>query len=63
MARTPRLRAFAQILPLQAAVQLVRPLFLGGFAPRWPLHLVVLLVYLAVAWWLALALTRRRFRA
>ena len=62
-AMPPWLRSFAQVLPLQAAVQLVRPLFLGGFDPRWPLHLAVLLSYLAAGWWLALALTRRRFRA
>lgn len=62
-AMPPWLRAFAQILPLQAAVRLVRPLFLGGFDPDWPLHLAVLLAYLGAAWWLALRLTRRRFRA
>ena len=50
-------------LPLTQAVELVRPLFMG----RWPgdvlLHLAVLALYAAVAWTIALALTRRRFRA
>jgi len=49
-------------LPLAQAVELVRPLFLG----RWPsdalLHLLVLVLYAVVAWRIALALTRRRFR-
>ena len=62
-AMPPWLQDFAQVLPLQAAVRLVRPLFLGGLDPRWPLHLAVLLAYLAAGWWLALVLTRRRFRA
>ncbi|MFN7863056.1 MAG: ABC transporter permease [Curvibacter sp.] len=50
-------------LPLTQAVELVRPLFMG----RWPadvlLHLAVLVLYAAVAWAIALALTRQRFRA
>jgi len=49
-------------LPLAQAVELVRPLFLG----RWPsdalLHLLVLVLYAVVAWRIALAFTRRRFR-
>ncbi|WP_443082436.1 ABC transporter permease [Tepidimonas sp.] len=48
-------------LPLTHAVQLVRPLFLD----RWPtdaaLHLAALAGTAVVAFWLALALTRRRF--
>lgn len=50
-------------LPLTAAVELVRPMFLD----RWPeaplLHLFVLAVYAVGAFWAALALTRRRFAA
>ncbi len=50
-------------LPLTQAVELVRPLFMG----RWPdqalLHFLVLAAYAALAWSIALALTRRRFRA
>lgn len=59
----PWLQLFSAWLPLTQAVELVRPLFLG----RWPsdvlLHLVVLVAYTVVAWNIALALTRRRFRA
>jgi lipooligosaccharide transport system permease protein len=55
-------RVISDWLPLTAAVELIRPLFLG----RWPaqalLHLTVLVVYAVVAFWIALALTRKRFR-
>lgn len=57
------LQHLARLLPLQAAVGLVRPLFLGRFDPAWPLHLGLLLLYLGASWWLALRLTLRRFRA
>lgn len=54
-------REIAQWLPLSAAVELVRPLFLD----RWPAHALrhaaVLAAYSAAAFWVALALTRRRF--
>lgn len=54
-------REIAQWLPLTAAVELVRPLFLD----RWPEHALrhaaVLAVYSAAAFWVALALTRKRF--
>ncbi len=50
-------------LPLTAAVELVRPMFLD----RWPEHAarhgLVLAAYALLAFWLALAMTRRRFRA
>ena len=56
------MRAVSDWLPLTAAVELIRPLFLG----RWPaqgwLHLAVLVVYGVAAFWIALALTRKRFR-
>lgn len=59
----PLLQLVSAWLPLTQAVELVRPLFLG----RWPagalLHLAVLAAYALVAWNIALALTRRRFRA
>ncbi|WP_180683137.1 ABC transporter permease [Tepidicella baoligensis] len=51
----------SNLLPLTHAVQLVRPLFMD----QWPsdawLHLGVLVAYAALAFWIALALTRRRF--
>ncbi len=54
-------REIAQWLPLTAAVELVRPLFLD----RWPEHALrhaaVLAAYSAAAFWVALALTRKRF--
>jgi lipooligosaccharide transport system permease protein len=57
------LRLFSDWLPLTNAVELVRPMFMN----QWPVapvrHLVVLVAYTVAAFWLALALTRRRFRA
>jgi lipooligosaccharide transport system permease protein len=58
----PRLvRLFSDWLPLTAAVELVRPLFMD----RWPAaplrHLLVLGAVAVAAFWAALALTRRRF--
>jgi lipooligosaccharide transport system permease protein len=54
-------RLVAEWLPLSAAVELVRPMFLD----RWPeqpvKHLVVLAAYAVAAFWIALAVTRRRF--
>jgi lipooligosaccharide transport system permease protein len=54
-------QTISDALPLTHAVALVRPMFLD----RWPeqplLHLAVLLAYGGVAFWMALALTRRRF--
>ena len=58
----PVVRAVADWLPLSNAVQLVRPLFLNQL-PAHPLrHLAVLLVVAVGSFWIALALTRRRFR-
>ena len=55
-------RAIADWLPLSVAVDLVRPLFLD----RWPDHplrlLAVLALFAGVSFWIALALTRKRFR-
>jgi len=58
----PLLRIVSDWLPLTNAVELVRPLFMD----RWPdtplRHVLVLAAYAVVAFGLALALTRRRFR-
>jgi lipooligosaccharide transport system permease protein len=57
------LRAFSDWLPLTSAVELVRPMFMD----QWPAHparnALVLVAYTVVAFWVALALTRKRFRA
>lgn len=57
------LRQASAVLPLTHAVELVRPLFLD----RWPVdaagHLLALAGYAVGAFWVALALTRRRFAA
>jgi len=56
------LKTASDWLPLTQSVELVRPLFQG----RWPadatVHLAVLALYAALAWWIALVLTKRRFR-
>ncbi len=55
-------RAISQWLPLTNAIDLVRPLFMDQW-PQHPLrHLLVLLVYAVAGFWIALALTRKRFR-
>jgi len=55
-------RIVADWLPLSSAVALVRPLFMD----QWPTdalrHGLVLLVFAVVSFWVALALTRKRFR-
>ncbi|MCJ7799819.1 MAG: nodulation protein NodJ, partial [Polaromonas sp.] len=45
-----------------AAVELIRPLFLGQWPAQAGLHLAVLVAYAVGAFWIALALTRKRFR-
>ena len=59
----PVVRAISDWLPLTNAVELVRPLFMD----RWPEHALrhglVLVATTTVAFWVALAFTRRRFRA
>jgi lipooligosaccharide transport system permease protein len=54
-------RAVASWLPLASAVQLVRPLFMD----QWPTdalrHVLVLAAYASLSFWVALALTRKRF--
>ena len=58
----PLVRSVAEWLPLTAAVELVRPLFMD----QWPAHpwrhAGVLVAYAVTAFWVALALTRKRFR-
>ena len=51
----------SDLLPLTHAVQLVRPLFMDQWPTNAVLHLAVLVVYAVAAFWLALALTRKRF--
>ena len=54
------LQSVAGILPLGAAVRLVRPLLLGG-VPADPIRdLAILLAYIVVGFYLATVLTRRR---
>ncbi len=59
----PVVREIASWLPLTNAIELVRPLFMD----QWPVspvrHILVLAVYAVGAFWIALALTRKRFRA
>jgi lipooligosaccharide transport system permease protein len=56
-------RAVSDWLPLTSAVELVRPMFMD----QWPAHparnALVLVAYTVGAFWIALALTRKRFRA
>lgn len=56
------LRVISDVLPLTAAVELIRPLFLGEWPARAALHLTVLVAYAVAGFWIALALTRKRFR-
>jgi lipooligosaccharide transport system permease protein len=56
-------RAVSDWLPLTNAVELVRPMFLDQW-PAQPLrNAIVLAVYAVAAFWVALALTRKRFAA
>jgi lipooligosaccharide transport system permease protein len=52
----------ANWLPLANAVALVRPLFMDQWPADWWRHALVLLGYTVAAYWVALGLTRRRFR-
>lgn len=57
------MRVISDWLPLTAAVELIRPLFMG----QWPTHglqnLALLVFYAVAGFWIALALTRKRFRS
>jgi lipooligosaccharide transport system permease protein len=57
------LAAIAAFLPLTAAVELARPLVLGRLPEQALPHIALLCGYAGAAFWLALALTRRRFVA
>ena len=54
-------RHFSYALPLTHAVELVRPLFMDQWPTNAWVHGGVLLAYTVGGFWLALALTRRRF--
>ena len=58
----PIVRAVSQWLPLTNAVDLVRPLFMDQWPDQVLRPVLVLLVYAVVGFWVALALTRKRFR-
>jgi lipooligosaccharide transport system permease protein len=55
------LQQLAQVLPLTAAVELVRPLVIGQWPQRVLQPMAVLAAYAACGYFLALVLTRRRF--
>ena len=55
------LRHISDWLPLTAAVELVRPLFLGQWPAQGMQHVAVLVAYAVVGFWVALGLTRKRF--
>jgi len=54
------LRVATGLLPLAHAIELARPLLLGRLPADVALHLAVIAGYAVAAFWLALALTRRR---
>jgi len=56
-------RSVAAWLPLTNAVMLVRPLFMDQWPADWWQRVLVLVAYTVVAFWIALGLTRKRFRA
>jgi lipooligosaccharide transport system permease protein len=55
------LQAVAAVLPLTAAVELVRPLLIGEMPGSWLQPLAVLAAYAFGGYYVALVLTRRRF--
>ncbi len=59
----PVVKIISDWLPLTNAVELVRPLFMDQWPQNPWLHVAVLVAYTVLGFWLALALTRRRFRA
>ncbi len=54
------LASIAHVLPLKHAIDMARPLMMGRVPDGVPLHVAVLLAYAFVAYYVALALTRRR---
>ncbi len=57
------MRTVSDWLPLTAAVELIRPLFMGQWPTNWLPHAALLVFYAVAGFWLALALTRKRFRS
>ncbi|MEY4562302.1 MAG: hypothetical protein RLZZ618_1579 [Pseudomonadota bacterium] len=55
------LQTIANVLPLTAAVELVRPLVIGHWPISWWQPMAVLVAYAVGGYYLALILTRRRF--
>ena len=55
------MRYISDWLPLTAAVELVRPLFLGQWPAQGLQHLAILVAYAVIGFWVALGLTRKRF--
>jgi lipooligosaccharide transport system permease protein len=55
-------RTISSWLPLTNAVELVRPLFMDQWPAHALRHALVLVVYAVGGFWIALALTRKRFR-
>jgi lipooligosaccharide transport system permease protein len=58
----PVVRTISNWLPLTNAVALVRPLFMDQWPTDWLRPLAVLVVFALLGFWIALALTRKRFR-
>ena len=56
------MRVISDWLPLTAAVELIRPLFLGQWPAQGFQHLAILVAYAVAGFWVALALTRKRFQ-
>jgi lipooligosaccharide transport system permease protein len=57
------LATLATWLPLGLAVDLVRPLFMGVFPQQPAIKLIVLSAYTVAAFWIAMVLIRKRFKA
>jgi lipooligosaccharide transport system permease protein len=58
----PVVRSISGWLPLTNAVALVRPLFMDQWPTDWLRPVAVLVVFALLGFWIALALTRKRFR-
>ncbi|MFI5444169.1 ABC transporter permease [Polaromonas sp. UC242_47] len=56
-------RIISDWLPLTNAVEIIRPLFMDQWPATPVRHGLVLVIYTVLAFWVALALTRRRFRS
>ena len=54
------LASVANLLPLKHAIDLARPLMMGRIPDAIAVHIAALLVYAAIAYYVALVLTRRR---